>query len=1045
MEANSLTENINGPAIHIRGAADAAAAPVTTSVAVDSNLVLQTQEGTGIVVDRVSGAVTITDNEINSVTNTGASNQFSLGGIRLNGNGIFVAGAGGKVRIGGDAAPGDAGTGATIGNGGGNVAFSNTLITPERFIYVSQSGDGSSDAVVVRNNVDFDNAAVTGRNTGGEGIIFIDRAQGGVKIQANSLLESAIGNAIYIRGASDAVSAPVTRDVILEANLVMGAEDGAGIAVDRVSGDVSISDNQISQVGNPSGTNRLSLGGIVLDGISILVAGAEGKLRIGGTVAFGGAGAGTSLNHGGGNQLTGGMDSAEGIRLQAVGDGTADAVFIGNNEVSTAGGVLRNAAAINVIRLNGGGEIATNDFLNSLIGLRFENLDSNAGLPMLVRNNRFGGIPGATGTGIGVVDSRVGGLTVRGNGFLSDSGTIVSRAIDIDAASSGMMDAGFNYWGTLTSADPSADVLTLLNRINDPSKVSITSMVISGTAGGIDLDNGAVGNTLTNGALANVAGYQVDGRQLIVLPDELSASTASQPNRVQSGLDRIAASVAAADATNSLQPGAIGAVDPRLVLLNGTYSGGNAVATDANLDGIRFFFENTNDTAAPLLAGGPRLSQGGFTLGAINASFEEGRLTTRDAINFNAGSNLTLNDSLGRVQLTSTAGGINFNGHVTGTGNALLVTGAGISQGSAGTIDAGSGRITLDADGGSVTLNGSITTINATTDALRIIHAAATTLNTLSAANGTVTLGEAGGNALGSVILNGPITATDLAVVSSGDFTNHGKMTVSNDIAASIAGNFLNSASGDIDPVNIHLTLAGGSFTNNGAIASDTLNINGAGDFTNSASGSITLSNDLLAAISGNFANAGTILAADRIRIVSSGGSAMLSGTGTITAGGTGGGNVTPLILAFSNGSFNNTAGTNAISAANDRWLVYVSSFASGSFTPGGIESQSTANAGAGGVRSAFYGRTYASTDEAALSALETTAGFTRGSRFVFADTPSLTLTADNKSRQQGQPNPPFTHTLTGFNPWDLAGESFIDLASASTPAGTSSPAGTYP
>lgn len=857
VEANTLSEFVDGNAIHIRGASDVTSVPVTTGVIVDSNFIFGASDGAGIVVDRVGGAVTVSDNELRDVQNATATDRRSLGGILLDGTGIFVNGAAGKVRVGGSDIYVDSGSGSTLGNGGGNLAVTSNLIAPESFIVVIQSGDGSSDAVVVRNNEDLDQFGIASRNTGSTGSIFIDRALGGVSVQANSLLETANGNAIYIRGASDALSAPVTSDVIVEANLVAGATDGAGIAVDRVSGDVSIVDNEIGQIGNATGTNRLSLGGIVLDGISILVAGAPGKLRIGGDVAFGGAGTGASLNHGGGNRVTSGMDSAEGIRLQAVGDGSADAMFIGNNELTTSVGVFRNAAAINIIGLNGGGGISTNDLTNSPIGLRFENLNSAAGLPMLVNNNRFSGILD-TGTGVQIVNSQVAGLTIRGNGFISESGSSIDTLIDIDAASTGLFDASFNYWGTTTDANALTEVNAILSRISDPAKVSITSVVTSATPGGIDLDNGAIGNTLTNGALANVAGYRVDGRQLIVLPDELSASTVGLPNRVQSGLDSIAASVAAANATNLLQPGAIAAVDPQLALLNGTYSGGNAVATDANLDGIRFFFENTDDSGAPLLAGGPRLSQGGFTLGAINASFEEGRLTTRDAIRFNAGSNLTLIDSLGAVRLTSTTGAIEFNGNIAGTGN--------------------------------------------------------------------------------------------------------------------------------------DLTLSGGSFTNNGAIASDTLNVTGAGDFTNSASGSINLSNDLLATISGNFTNAGSILAADSIRVVSSGGSATLSGTGTLRANGAGGGTATPLVLAFSNGSFTNTAGTNAISAANDRWLVYVRSFQPDSFTPGGIETQGAANAGAGGVRTSFYARTYAGTDEAGINALESALGLTRGSRFVFADSPAPPL-----------------------------------------------------
>jgi hypothetical protein len=64
------------------------------------------------------------------------------------------------------------------------------------------------------------------------------------------------------------------------------------------------------------------------------------------------------------------------------------------------------------------------------------------------------------------------------------------------------------------------------------------------------------------------------------------------------------------------------------------------------------------------------------------------------------------------------------------------------------------------------------------------------------------------------------------------------------------------------------------------------------------------------------------------------------------------------------------------------------------------------------------------------------------GNHFVYIDRPTLTVTADGKTRPIGAPNPPFTYTASGLINGDTAAGTLSgSLTSAATPA---SPAGQY-
>ena len=96
--------------------------------------------------------------------------------------------------------------------------------------------------------------------------------------------------------------------------------------------------------------------------------------------------------------------------------------------------------------------------------------------------------------------------------------------------------------------------------------------------------------------------------------------------------------------------------------------------------------------------------------------------------------------------------------------------------------------------------------------------------------------------------------------------------------------------------------------------------------------------------------------------------------------------------------NFINNVGTTALSSSNGRWLVYSTS------PLGSIENGLTAVAGSTLPR--LYNKTYAGNAPGTIDA---------GNHLIYSAQPTLTVTADNKTRVYGAVNPEFTSTITGF------------------------------
>lgn len=161
------------------------------------------------------------------------------------------------------------------------------------------------------------------------------------------------------------------------------------------------------------------------------------------------------------------------------------------------------------------------------------------------------------------------------------------------------------------------------------------------------------------------------------------------------------------------------------------------------------------------------------------------------------------------------------------------------------------------------------------------------------------------------------------------------------------------------------------------------------------------------------------------IRIVTSGNLTLASGA-LITTGtyqGIPSAEESDIYLAARGGNFTNQAGLSGVNAAGSgRFLIYGSN--PGENSPGGL------------IGDPVYNKTY---DANAPSTITQT-----GDRFLFSLAPTLTLTANPASKQQGDANPAFGFTTSGLYAGDAAADVFSGTPTLSTTATDASPAGNY-
>ena len=345
----------------------------------------------------------------------------------------------------------------------------------------------------------------------------------------------------------------------------------------------------------------------------------------------------------------------------------------------------------------------------------------------------------------------------------------------------------------------------------------------------------------------------------------------------------------------------------------GTVSFGGAVGDGVALTGLAI-----RANAATAAANGNRV-------GTIAALVNTGGFAFNDRAALTVGTVDGLNGIATGTGATSlTAGGLlTLVGNVTATGAAL--TGVGITQSMGQVVDAGSGTILVDGDDGALALAGTLTTTNASADAVRLVDAGPAQLGTIATgAGGTVTLGGAAGDSLsgavtqnaGSTISAGALAgnvggsarlinantigtlagfaANGFALRTTSGLTVTGPVNAGNgDLALQVDGSAL-ALQGDLVATTGTVTLTvGGPITQGSSSGITARSLNG------SANGAVTLTsaNNAIGALAGFTATGGGFALVDQIALAVTGdvtatGALQLTGPGidftgrTLTAGG---------------------------------------------------------------------------------------------------------------------------------------------------------------
>lgn len=139
---------------------------------------------------------------------------------------------------------------------------------------------------------------------------------------------------------------------------------------------------------------------------------------------------------------------------------------------------------------------------------------------------------------------------------------------------------------------------------------------------------------------------------------------------------------------------------------------------------------------------------------------------------------------------------------------------------------------------------------------------------------------------------------------------------------------------------------------------------------------------------------------------------------GTLTA--TGGGD--SIILAVVDGLFINNVGPSALNPGAGRFLVYSNDW--------------TADSRNGIVANNLYNRTWTGNPPASITQ--------PGNLFIYSEQPTVTITADNDSRDYGAPNPAFTYSVSGLVNGDTATYAFTGAPSFTTGTTAASIVGFY-
>ncbi len=390
---------------------------------------------------------------------------------------------------------------------------------------------------------------------------------------------------------------------------------------------------------------------------------------------------------------------------------------------------------------------------------------------------------------IGTVGS-INGITTSGGNVLVDAASIsITQPISVGAATvrllsgSGVTESGSGTISASALGVRAAGDVTLTGNNSTPTfaadNSNISSVVKYSSSGSITL--GTVGASGTFGATSGIITLGGD-----VLLKAGTSVAVNQPISASTGT-------------------------VRLVALNGGISQGAAPITAAAL-GVRATDDVLLDTAGNDVNTFAAFNSGaGKQIRFADVDDLAVGAITADGANFAATSGVI---TTGGPVLVSAGAGLAINTAVSGNGGVSL-SGVGVTQSSASTVDGGSGLVVIDAGNGAVNLAGVVTTTSSSASAVQIANATTTVLGDTVALAGGLDIAGATGNVT----------------------QNTGTIIQVNRVSVDTGGSVTLDKSNAIDQV-LAMTSSGGLIVNDsggGLVVTGPIS-NGAGDFDSNES-----------------------------------------------------------------------------------------------------------------------------------------------------------------------------------------------------------------
>ncbi|MGB7817030.1 MAG: autotransporter-associated beta strand repeat-containing protein, partial [Methylotenera sp.] len=735
-----------------------------------------------------------------------------------------------------------------------------------------------------------------------------------------------------------------------------------------------------------SGAGAVALNaGIVTAGGAVTLSGATMSSNAAGTINS--AGGAVNLSTSTGTSTLSGVISGAGTSINKNGAGTLN--LTGANTYTGAtninAGTLLDSASIpntSVVNVAAGATLDLNN-QSEIVGSIV-----GAGNIIMGTGNLTSGGNNLSTTFSGVISGTGGNFNKAGTGALTLSGNNTYTGLTVVQTGT-IVAASNNALGTVAAGTSVATGATLA--LQGDISVGAEALSINGTGLGA---NGALRNLSGNNSFAGTVTL-AGNTEIQSDAGTLTLSAANSVTGATRTLTVDGAGNTTINGTITTTTGGLTKNNTGVLTLSGanTYTG----TTTINAGTLRYGANNAIATGAVTVNNGGIYDLNGFsdTIGAlaVNSGATGGSVTTGTGT-LTLGGNVT---SIGGAGNAIISGNLNLGAAtrtVTTTNAADGLTISAVVSGGVGLTKAGNGAVTL---AGANTYTGA-TAVN--TGTLVAAHA-----NALGGtATGTTVATGATLNINNVTLANESITINGTGVGGAGALTGTG--------AAAVGGNVTTASNSSIGA-----TSAASSLTINGMVtAANNLGIVGTGDVTaTNASNNFTTVN-----ING----AKNVSLRDVNTITVGNGVSNLTGNLTVRAGGnvtvanniaTTGGDIT---LAGIN--FINTAGSSALSASG-RWLVYANTHTGNTF--GGLNS----------ANQAVWGTVF----PAAVSQT--------GNRYVFANSPALTVTSSNQSKTYGQDVAPIVanaYTASGFINAATFGNVFTQDAAANSLSGSATSTG---